>query len=169
MGITGRLPDRARRFQRGLRRGTWRPAALLAFDYQWLYLVLIVQPAIRGIDYLNATDPGGILPYTYVDIAVPAWVTAFAYLFGAAALTYGVLRGCHRVVWAAHWWLATCYTILLVGLVTWVIVAGDGDGMAYAATYLTVITLHVMLAIRTGPNPLPRGYTRGEAVTHAPG
>lgn len=152
---------------RTFRRGTWRPAAFLAIDYMWLYVVLIAQPAIRGIDYIGETDRAGIVPYTYADIFFPAWFTAAAYLIGAVMLAYGVLRGCHRLVWVAHWWLATCYTVLMVGLVSWVLVEGRGDGMAYAATYLTVIALHGILAVRTGPNPLPKGQLRGEAVTNA--
>ena len=157
--------NRIRARYRCVRRGTWRPAALLATDRKALYAVLIAQPAIRGLTHATGDRA---TPPTYLDAWLATWFTAAAYLAGAAILATGCVLAAHKIVWVGHVWLATCYAVLATVLVCATIATGDLAGATHAAAYLAVIAIHVLMALRTGPRPLPEGVDRGEAVRRVP-
>jgi len=73
-----------------------------------------------------------------------------------ARLALGVALRRHIIVWLGHALLGLTYLILLVGILLPVLAAGyPWDNIRFGSTLLTPMLLHLILALRTGPRPLP--------------
>lgn len=144
------------------KRNTWRPARITYFDFRIIVVCLIFQAYARGFDYL-LEGTGGWRYFTLrQEWIADAWAGTF--IVGALLLTIGAAFRVHTAVYLGHAWLAVVYSCLAVWL--WTVNMQDGDiiGVRAASSLTIVWALHITLAIRTGPRPLPTTITDGRAV-----
>jgi len=135
--------------------GSWRPANLATVDILIIKVILAVEALSRSADYLIMVDAPAVM-YGGLETVVPVQVWAVLCFLVAVLLAFGVTVRCHFSVYAGHAVGAVVYAALTVAAVQFVFELPEPDGWRRVMPLLLIAFLHFVLALRSGPKPLPR-------------
>lgn len=142
-----------------MKRGSWEVPRLTGIDVLVVIISLLTQAVFRSWDYSTGSDEISA-SLTLIEDAIPLW--GWGVILGtlAVALLLGITLRVHLLVWSAHSLLAFTYAILMVGMIISVLNHNPfpWDGIRGVTLLMTPAILHAVLAIRTGPTPLPYEY-----------
>lgn len=162
--MKGTAMKRPRRFYR-TSRGSWVPARLTGADLLLVVWASLFQVWIRVFDYTTGSDSGS-RSLTLVERAFPLPVWGAAFGLGAVILLIGTLDRRHLVVWLGHFYLASAYTLLGLGILISVLMVPWANGIRGAGVLILPTIMHWVFAKRTGPKPLRSRESRsaGESL-----
>lgn len=122
---------------RRVHRGPWRPgrASLALFVIQ---VVVTIQAAIRGLDYLrHDSDPSSLLSRVQDSAPLHAW--AWLFIIAAAVVAAGLAAGWGQVVAVGHLLAMACYAGVGYGVLQ---VTGFGPGARTPSGLLAAAVIH---------------------------
>lgn len=139
-----------------MKRGSWETPRLTGIDVLVVILSLLTQAIVRSWDYSTGDDRVSA-SLTLIEDAFPLWIWGIILGVLAGALLLGIGLRIHLLVWSSHALLSFMYSILMIGMLIAVLDNNPfpWDGIRGVTLLMTPAILHGVLAIRTGPHPLP--------------
>lgn len=145
--------------------GTWRPATLVRSDIFAIKLLLAEFAAIRAMDYATSVTRADV--NGWIESSMPAEMWATLCGLTAAALIIGIALRIHCLVWAGHCIGAITYAALAVGALQYTLSLEPWDEWRRIGPLAIISSLHLLLAMRSGPTPLEHDSTSEVTVERA--
>ncbi|AKI28682.1 hypothetical protein GTE6_40 [Gordonia phage GTE6] len=109
-----------------LHRGDWVP--LIPTSFRWPILALwVLEPVVRGIDYVTGDGPNTTNSLTFVEQAMPLWAWGLLFLAGGSLSISGFLLRWPRMTILGLHIAGTTYAAMALGLTVKAVERG-GDG-----------------------------------------
>lgn len=145
--------------------GSWRPASLTTGDIVTVKVCMGVAALIRASDYAT---PNRRVPTSTIGIENTLPYAFWAALFAAVGviLLTGMASRRHGMVWFGHALGFAAYSTLAFAVAQFAFTIEPWDDWKRISPLAILALLHFLLALRSGPRPIPRDHHERTTERH---